>query len=203
MRSGAASPGASSVVLLAVVLLAAAAFVAPPSTAWAKPPAVPTVSPNDPSSGDLVEDWETFDGAQVSFTGEAIGERMVRGENAWIHVNDDAYYERNIEEGASLGGYNSGHAVWLPASEAGKIGVFGDYGHEGDVVTVRGTFNAACAQHGGDMDIHAASLVVDVPGREVVDRVKVEKVAAAGILGLLAVGLYLTHRSLNARLYRR
>lgn len=152
-----------------------------------------------PSSGTLVEQPAEYDGREVRFTGEAIGELMVRGDNAWIHLNDDAYMMKNVEEGAALGGYNSGMPVWLPKDIAGRISTFGDYKHEGDVVEVRGTFNAACSQHGGDMDIHATELTVRFPGRRAADPVKPWKVPLVGGLGLVVAGLWLAERRLGQR----
>jgi hypothetical protein len=159
----------------------------------------PEASPNVYSSGDLVERSEEHDGTIVEFTGEAIGESMVRGEYAWLHLNDDAYYLKNVEEGAELGGYNTGMPVWLPASEARAITYFGDYKHEGDVVTVSGTFNAACAEHGGDMDIHAVTLAVLRTGHTVADPVRPAKVAWALGLGLIAALLYAVQRASRSR----
>jgi len=153
-----------------------------------------TPSPNEHSSGELVEEPKRFDGSEVEFTGEVIGEVMVRGENAWIHINDDAYYLKNVEEGAKLGGLNSGMAVYLPARLTDPVTYYGDYKHEGDIVTIKGTFNAACAQHGGDMDIHAEELAVDVPGHAVVDQVMPWKLTLAIVLALLAAGLFVVQR---------
>jgi len=119
---------------------------------------------------------------------------MVRGENAWIHINDDAYYLKNVEEGAKLGGLNSGMAVYLPAGLTDPITFYGDYKHEGDIITIRGTFNAACGQHGGDMDIHATELAVDVPGHAVVDQVMPWKLTLAIVLAFLATGLFVVQR---------
>lgn len=175
-----------------MLLCATLAFaaVAPAATlAYAQ-----TVSPNSPTSGELVEEPKRYDGTEVEFTGEVIGEVMVRGENAWIHINDDAYYLKNVEEGAKLGGYNSGMAVYLPAGLTDPITFYGDYKHEGDVVTVRGTFNAACAQHGGDLDIHATDLSVEVPGHPVVDTVMPWKIALAVVLALIAGALFIAQR---------
>lgn len=155
----------------------------------------PEPSPNLPSSRGLVEEPKTYDGVDVDFTGEVIGEAMVRGNDAWLHINDDPYYMKNVEEGAQLGGYNSGMAVWLPADLARGITYFGDYKHEGDVVTVVGTFNAACAQHGGDMDIHARRLAVVRTGHVVVDVVPPQKIVLAVVLGLIALALYLLNRN--------
>lgn len=155
---------------------------------------LPQASPNDPDSAELVEHPNEWDGKTIDFAGEAITQVMVRGSYAWIHINDDAYYLKNIEEGAPLGGYNSGHAVWLPTELVGKIKHYGDYTHEGDVVTVRGTFNAACPQHGGDMDIHATSLDLIAEGRVVHEPVKLEKLGLAVLLLAVAGVLWLAHR---------
>lgn len=159
-----------------------------------RPSAEPESSPNDPTSGELVERPAQYDRTTVSFTGEAIGEVMVRGDGAWIHLNDDAYHVANVEEGAALGGYNSGMAVWVPAAETAVIERYGDYRNTGDIVTARGVFNAACAEHGGDMDIHAVSLRVVRQGREVADAVSGAKVAWALALSALAALAFLADR---------
>jgi len=151
-------------------------------------------NPNDPTSTQLIETPKSFDGTTVDFQGEAIGEVMVRGEDAWIHLNDDAYMYKNVEEGAELGGYNSGMAVWLPAAEADKISTVGDYKHEGDIVQVNGTFNAACAVHGGDMDIHATDLVVVTPGRRALDPIPSWKIVLAIGLSVGAAGMWFGER---------
>jgi hypothetical protein len=159
-----------------------------------RPSAIPELSPNDPTSAELVERPALYDGNRVVFTGEAVGEAMVRGESAWIHLNDDAYYLANVEEGAALGGYNSGMPVWVPTELAEGITHFGDYRQTGDVVTVGGTFNAACAEHGGDMDMHATSLEIEHVGRWVADPVSGAKVAWATGLALLAGLAFLADR---------
>ena len=78
-------------------------------------PAKETPAGIEANSATLVENANLWNGRIVAFKGEAIGECMVRGEMAWLHLNDDAYMEKKIEEGAVLGGYNSGHAVWVSA----------------------------------------------------------------------------------------
>ena len=179
------------VALMLVLLMLVALFL----VSGCRASGTPEPSPNVPSSLGLVEEPKTYDGVEVDFTGEVIGEAMVRGDMAWLHINDDAYYVRNVEEGAELGGYNAGMAVWLPADNAAAIMHFGDYKHEGDVVTIVGTFNAACAEHGGDMDIHARELTVVQAGHVVVDQIRPEKVVAAVVLGLLVLALYLLDRN--------
>jgi hypothetical protein len=148
-----------------------------------------------PTSTELVESPAEYDGDIITFTGEAIGEVMVRGDMAWLHLNDDAYRDRNVEEGAPLGGYNSGMAVWIASDQTTAITHFGDHAHEGDVVRVTGTFNAACPEHGGDMDIHATSLEVITPGHKVEDPVDPGKLVWAVLLSVLAVAAFLVDRS--------
>lgn len=177
--------------LRARMLFVAVALLALAFTAGCIPQGTPEPSPNVPSSTELVEQPKEFDGSEVTFRGEVIGEAMKRGEMAWLHVNDDAYYVKNVEEGAQLGGYNTGMPVWLPAEEAEPITYFGDHKHEGDIVEVSGTFNAACPEHGGDMDIHANGLSVVDPGHAVVDPVSPAKlpwaIGLAALAGLLFV----------------
>lgn len=116
----------------------------------------------------LMQSWEDYDGEEVVFVGEAVGDVMVRGEQAWITVNDDHYSRRALAESAELRGGNSGIGVWLSREEAAKITRLGRYGSIGDRVSVRGVFHADCPEHGGDFDIHASSLEVLERGREIV-----------------------------------
>ena len=177
--------------LRVVLLVAAVAILA--LTAGCRAEGTPEPSPNTPSSTGLVEQPKEFDGENVTFRGEAVGEAMKRGDMAWLHVNDDAYYLKNVEEGAQLGGYNKGMPVWLPVEEAEAVTYFGDYKHEGDIVEVSGTFNAACAEHGGDMDIHATSLEVIEAGHDVVDPVNPAKLPwALGLSALAALLFWMT-----------
>jgi hypothetical protein len=144
----------------------------------------------DANSASLVENASAWNGHTIAFKGEAIGEAMVRGKMAWIHLNDDAYMWKNIEEGAQVGGYNSGHAVWVSANLAMKIRYFGDFKHAGDVVRIVGTFNAACPQHGGDMDIHASTLDILRVGHPVHDAFNTSRAIIALFLLAVAVALY-------------
>ena len=158
-----------------------------------------TSSPAEVNSAALVENASAWNGRSILFKGEAIGERMVRGNMAWIHVNDDAYMWKNIEEGEKLGGYNSGHAIWVSAELARKIAFFGDYKHEGDVIKVIGTFNAACPDHGGDMDVHASILDVLRPGHPVNQLLNVDRAKMAAAALLLSAVLFWISRKAKRR----
>jgi hypothetical protein len=187
--------GFSLAAALLLTLLSGTAQSQPPGHRIGVNPAYPVPTGETPVGGEvnsstLVENANLWNGRIVAFKGEAIGEGMVRGKMAWLHLNDDAYMEKNIEEGAVLGGYNSGHAVWVSAELAKKIRFFGDFKHDGDIVRVTGTFHAACREHGGDMDIHASSLEVLRPGYPVPHSVNMQRGIIAASLFVVAALLY-------------
>lgn len=157
-------------------------------------------NPNEYSSGELVGAPSNFDGDTVTFRGEAVGDAMVRADGAWIHLNDDPYSERPIPDGGTLSGYNSGLPVWVHDTESiERISRWGSYRAVGDIVEVRGVFNAACTEHGGDIDLHATSLSVVEPGREVVVEAPLWKAILAAAL---AVVVLLMWRALRWRAVR-
>lgn len=141
---------AHALTALTLAALSCAVLASNTSLALASPPSV--------SSGELVENAARWDGERIVFEGEAIGDAMVRGADAWLHVNDDAYAELPIPAGGAPRGYNSGHAILAPASEAEKVTAFGSYRTRGDIVRVTGVFRAADPRHGGDMLIEAESV---------------------------------------------
>jgi hypothetical protein len=101
------------------------------------------------SSTELINHAAQYDGKTVIYEGEVIGEVMLRGDYAWININDS----KN-----ALG-------IWISASLAREINYAGNYKSKGDVVEVTGIFHRACPEHGGDLDIHAQSLRKISPGR--------------------------------------
>ncbi|MBN2247895.1 MAG: hypothetical protein JW733_04280 [Coriobacteriia bacterium] len=151
----------------------------------------------DVSSTVLIEEPAVWDGRVVTFTGEAVGEAMVRGDEVWLHLNDDAYAGGSIASGALPQGYNSGLAVVVDAEDARVVTVFGDYRHQGDVVEVSGVFNAACPEHGGDMDVHATGIRVVREGAVLDHAPGTSSFVLLGIAfaaAVTAVGAYLIRR---------
>lgn len=94
------------------------------------------------SSTELIDNAVYWDGKQINYTGEVIGDILVRGEYAWISVSD---------------GENTMSCV-IPTDITKEIDFLGRYGIQGDTLCVQGIFNRACVEHGGDMDIHASLL---------------------------------------------
>ena len=118
------------------------------------------------SSATLVEEQARWDGKRVRFTGEVIGSAMIRGDVAWLHINDDPYGLSEPNQMVSLKGFNSGQAVLVPASFIDKIERFGSYDQRGDLLLVEGVFHAADSRYGGDMLIEADALTVLRPGQD-------------------------------------
>ena len=124
------------------------------------------------SSAELIAKAKDLDGKQVIYSGEVIGDVMNRGDFAWA----------NIHDGANAVG------VWLTAEMAAKIRLTGGFKHSGDLVEITGVFNRACIEHGGDMDIHAQSLNLQVPGMPTPHGCdKTKKDLAIKLLGVLII----------------
>ena len=148
---------------MAAAALLLAALVPAPACAEDPPPSAVT---------DLVERAAELDGRRVALEGEAIGSPMIRDSGAWVNIADRS---------GALG-------VWMGAETARGIARFGSYGAVGDTLRVTGVFHRACAEHGGDMDVHADGTIVTAPGRPVAHPVPAGRVVAALALALVAAG---------------
>jgi len=107
------------------------------------------------SGTELIENADNYDGKEVIYEGEAIGEMMERGDGAWVNVYDGE---------ACIG-------VWMTKEIATIIKYTGSYKIQGDIVRVEGIFNKACPEHGGDLDIHAISMHKIKPGRVIQEKI--------------------------------
>jgi hypothetical protein len=94
------------------------------------------------SSNDLIENALALDGQTVVYSGEVIGDIMKRGDYTWLNVSDGS----------------NAMGVWVETALLGDVATPGRYGMHGDEVRVTGVFHRACAEHGGDMDIHAEKI---------------------------------------------
>jgi hypothetical protein len=125
------------------------------------------------SINDLIENAAKYDGQEVTINGEAIGDRMDRGNDSWINVNDGS----------------NAIGIWLSNSEADKVHYFGDYKYIGDTLKITGTFHRACREHGGEADFHAASLDIIKSGHRVKENISLVKIISTVIL--LPVALFM------------
>ena len=94
------------------------------------------------SSVELINNLKQYDGKLVVYEGEVIGDVMLRGEYAWVNIND---------------GKNA-IGIWIKKELLKDIINTGSYNVKGDLVEIAGKFNRSCVEHGGDVDIHAQSI---------------------------------------------
>jgi hypothetical protein len=125
------------------------------------------------SSSELINNAKQYDGKTVVYEGEVIGDVMVRGDYAWINVNDT----------------KNAIGIWINQSLTKEIAFVGNYKTRGDWIEVTGTFQRACLQHGGDLDIHALGIRKISQGRQIRERLNPGKrnqaIALLVILGLV------------------
>jgi hypothetical protein len=126
----------------------------------------PVVFSQNLSSSELINNAKDYDGKLITYSGEAIGNIMVRGNFAWVNLND---------------GQNA-LGVWMSAALAKEINFVGAYKSRGDNLEIVGVFHRACLEHGGDLDIHANSLRKVSSGRIVKDKLNSDKVNLSLIL---------------------
>jgi len=127
---------------------------------------------------DLIENSKKINNSKISLKGEAIGEVMNRGEFSWV----------NISDGSTAMG------IWVDSRQAQIIKNYGKYGYKGDIVQVDGTFNRACAEHGGDMDVHVSSVKVIETGGSLSIPISNSKKAIASILTVITFSLIFLYK---------
>jgi aspartyl/asparaginyl-tRNA synthetase len=125
------------------------------------------------TSDELINKAKEYDKKEVVYTGEMIGDIMQRGQYAWINISDG----------------NNAVGIWLPYDQTKQIKYKGSYDFIGDTIKVTGTFNRACAEHGGDFDIHAKKIEVVKEGHRVIRTVNYQNFYIAAGLFILALFL--------------
>ena len=112
------------------------------------------------SSTDLINNAKQYDGKSVSYQGEVIGDVMVRGNNAWVNLNDT----------------KNAIGIWLASGLTKEVSYTGSYKFKGDIIEVEGIFHRSCLEHGGDLDIHAKSIKLIKKGHEIEEFISPAKV---------------------------
>lgn len=140
------------------------------------------------NSSKLINEALQYDKEVVIYQGEVIGEVMVRGNYAWLNVNDG---ENAI-------------GVWLE-KDLVNISYAGSYQAKGDYIEVTGVFNRACLLHGGDLDIHASQVKKIQQGSKITEILDFKKVRTAIILGaawflMLILSMYREQREKKPRI---
>lgn len=121
------------------------------------------------SSAELINNAKIYDGKQVQYQGELVGEAMARGQHVWLNLND---------------GINA-LGVWAEKGALENIRFAGNYHNSGDMIQVTGILHRSCLEHGGDFDIHAAALKIIGSGKEKTEVLSQAKVIWAGILAVM------------------
>ncbi len=106
------------------------------------------------SSSELINNAKLYDGKNVTYAGEIIGDVMSRGQYAWINVNDGS----------------NAIGIWIDKDLLKEIFCTGSYRGKGDWVEITGVFQRVCLQHGGDLDIHAQGLRKINSGRTISEK---------------------------------
>lgn len=141
-----------------------------------------------------------YDGLEVTYVGEVVGELLPRDGGAWAQVNDDAYA---LEVGPVLGhrehaGFNGGMTVWLPHPLPERIEAPGRATQRGDVILVRGELLRADPDDGGGITIRAHELETLADPTPVEAPFHGAQAVAAGLLAAVAaVALLLSRRHRN------
>jgi len=129
------------------------------------------------SAEELLKEAEKYDGKEVIYKGEVIGDIMIRRDCAWINVRDET---------GAIG-------IFCPKELVNEIKHAGSYRFTGDIVSVRGTFHHSCPEHGGDTDIHAGRINIIQKGKTISHPLEPKKVKASIILPVIAFVLAIIH----------
>ncbi len=144
---------------------------------------------------DLIENAKEYDGRNVMVEGEVVGDKLQRGEYVLITVNDDPYSKQSIPSGSKPKGVgNIGIGVWVPNNKAKEISVPGSYERQGQYVRIEGVFNRACAEHGGDMDIHAENVEILKSAHLIRHHIQFWKLLIVLVLSSITIALLLAVR---------
>lgn len=132
----------------------------------------------------LIERAKELDGTEITYQGEVVGDIMPRKDNYWINVSSN---------GTAIG-------IWITDEQRAEISLAGRFGVKGDEIRIIGQLNQACAEHGGDLDIHAKSVEIISAGTVIPQNINWVRMIIAACLFIVAVCLLL---ALNRKRYQR
>jgi len=134
----------------------------------------------DTTIEDILAETSLHDGRIVQFVGEAIGDRVLddaSGKYCWITVESMA------------DGSDANISVYMTVELAEQIDQFGRYGVTGTTLQVRGTFNQACPDHEGLIDVHSTNVGVMAHGVEHPDTLNLSNFGLGFLLILAGAAL--------------
>lgn len=129
----------------------------------------PDELPREPipvTSSEVIDCPALYDGRVVRYEGEAVNAVLVRGERAWVQLNDDPYGIRlgPLPAHRSTVGGNSGLPVSVPVAVARRIDRVGSHRVHGDGVFVEGVVHRADPADGGGLTIQARTAQITRQG---------------------------------------
>lgn len=153
------------------------------------------------SAGQVAGCPSAFDGLEVTYVGEVVGELLPRTGGAWAQVNDDPYALEvgPLVDHRTRAGANSGLSVWLPDGLHEEVEAVGRAGVRGDVILVRGTVHRADPDDGGGLTIRAEQLELIADAMRIEEPLHVPQAIVAGLLALVAVGAAVWARVMRRR----
>lgn len=143
------------------------------------------------TSGQVVGCPAAFDGQQVTYAGEVVGDLLHRDGGAWVLVNDDDYA---LEVGPLPGhrdhrGTNAGLSVWLPDHLLDRITGLGRPDQRGDVIQIDGRIVRTDPADGGGLTLRADDFDILQPAQRFEEPLHRPQVVLAAVSLLAAVVL--------------
>ena len=130
---------------------------------------------------ELDSDPATWNGSEVTVTGEIVGDYSLRDDIVWFQLNDDPYATMPLGESGLLEGGNVGIGVRIARADwSSDWGEPGRYGQRGPIVEVTGTFLHNSAADQGETFARPIENAQAPVGRAIV----------GGILAVAGLALY-------------
>lgn len=114
----------------------------------------------------MIEQSIQLDQSYLTFKAEVIGERLERGDMAWLNVSDNT----------------NAIGVFLPLALTHEINYYGNYMTSGDLIQISGTLNRSCLEHNGELDFHADHIIILEHGSDIDHEISAWKFMLAFIL---------------------
>ena len=142
-----------------------------------------------------------YDGMEVTYVGEVVGDLLRRRGGAWAQVNDDDYalVTGPVVGHRERGGFNTGLSVWLDESLADRITSPGRPALRGDVVLLRGTLLRSDPDDGGGITLRATQMETLAPPLQIDPPLHVIQLIVAAVLSVLALAATAWARQVRRR----
>ncbi len=141
---------------------------------------------------ELDSDPATWNGSEVTVTGEIVGDYSLRDDIVWFQLNDDPYAATPLGESGLLEGGNVGIGVRIARADwSSDWGEPGRYGQRGPIVEVTGTFLHNSAADQGETFIAGSEIRLLEAARPIENaQAPVGRAIVGGILAIAGLALY-------------